>query len=150
MSDNSVQYETIARSLAGLEGALLPVLHELQEQFGYVPEDAVLVVARVLNLSRAEVHGVITFYRDFRQQPAGRKRIQVCRAEACCSIGGRELADHAREMLGIDFEEIRADGSISLESVYCLGLCACAPAMRVDDELYGRVSPALFDELVKA
>lgn len=150
MSDNSAQYETIARSLVGMEGALLPILHTLQEQFGCIPEDAVPVVARVLNLSRAEVHGVTTFYRDFRYQPAGRKRVQVCRAEACCSVGGRELADHARDTLGIDFEETRADGSISLESVYCLGLCACAPAVRVDDELHGRVSPALFDELIKA
>jgi formate dehydrogenase subunit gamma len=149
MSDNSSQYESIARSQAHLEGALLPVLHLLQDQFGFIPEDAVPVVARVLNLSRAEVHGVITFYRDFKQQPAGRKRVQVCRAEACCSIGGHELANHARKSLGIDFEETRDDGSVSLESVYCLGLCACAPAIKVDDELHGRVSPALFDELVK-
>lgn len=149
MSDDSRQYEAIARSQAHLQGALLPVLHLLQEQFGFIPADAVPVVAQVLNLSRAEVHGVITFYRDFRQHPLGRKRIQVCRAEACCSIGGHELADHARQTLGIDFEETLDDGSVSLESVYCLGLCACAPAIKVDNELHGRVSPALFDELVK-
>ena len=105
-------------------GALLPVLHAIQETMGFIPPDAVPLVAEALNLSRAEVHGVITFYHHFRQQPPGRHVLQLCRAEACQSMGGEALADHARATLGCDFHETTADGAVTLEPVYCLGNCA--------------------------
>jgi formate dehydrogenase subunit gamma len=149
MSNAQQEYENIALSMATLEGALLPVLHKVQRQFGHIPKDAVPIIARVLNLSRAEVHGVVTFYRDFRLEAAGQKRVQVCRAEACRAVGGDALAEHAQSTLGLAFEETSEDGQVSLEAVYCLGLCACAPAIRIDEDLHGRVSALMFDELVK-
>ena len=131
-------------------GPLLPVLHALQETFGYLPAPAVQLVAKALNLSRADVHGVITFYSDFRSTPLGRTHVQVCRAEACQSMGGYALADHARERLGIGFGETTAAGDVSLDQVYCLGNCALAPAVTVAGQLAGRVTAQRFDQLVDA
>ena len=149
MSDHiNTASEEIARSLQHLEGPLLPVLHSIQDRFGHIPSESVAVVAGVLNLSRAEVHGVISFYHDFRQQPGGRQVVSICRAEACQAVGGAALAEHARHSLGIDFEETSTDRAVSLRSVYCLGLCACGPALRIDDQLHGRVSCATFDALM--
>ncbi len=129
-------------------GPLLLVLHAIQDEFGYIPEDAVPVVAEGLNLSRAEVHGVVTFYHYFRHTPPGQHVVQVCRAEACQSMHGEKLEAHAKQRLGIDFHQTTADGRFSLEPVYCLGNCACSPAVMIDGELYGRVSNQRFDELL--
>ena len=133
---------------AALPGALLPILHDLQEHFGYVDPDAVPLIAEALNLSRAEVHGVVTFYQDFRQAPPGRHVVRVCRAEACQSMGSERLAEHIKGRLGIDFHETTADGRFTLEPVFCLGDCACSPALMLDGKLHGRVDAARFDRLI--
>lgn len=133
-----------------MPGALLPILHEIQDTQGYIPEAAVSIIARALNLSRAEVHGVITFYHDFRQHPPGKHVVRVCRAEACQSVGADALAAHAQHGLGCGFHETTADGQVALEPVYCLGQCACGPAMMIDQTLYGRVDAHRFDALVGA
>ena len=129
-------------------GPLLPLLHEVQQRLGYLPEDCVAPIARALNLSRAEVHGVITFYRDFRRHPPGRRIVQVCQAEACRSMGGERLMAHAREKLGCEPHGRSSDEEFSLEPVYCLGQCASAPAMMVDEQVHGRVTEQRFDELL--
>jgi formate dehydrogenase subunit gamma len=130
-------------------GALLPVLHAIQDAMGYIPPEAVPVVAESLNMSRAEVFGVITFYHHFRQQPPGRHLMRLCRAEACQSVGGEALADHARAKLGCDFHETTADGAVTLEPVYCLGQCAAGPALMVDPaDVRGRVTPEALDGLI--
>jgi len=130
---------SIAAELASIEGPLLPILHAIHDHFGHVAEAAVPVVADVLNLSRAEVHGVVTFYHDFRRTPAGRHVVKVCGAEACQSMGGRRLAADLQGALGIDLGATTADGEVTLETVYCLGNCALSPALLVDGELHGRV-----------
>jgi formate dehydrogenase subunit gamma len=132
----------------GLPGALLPILHAIQDEFGHIPEQATSVIAHGLNLSRAEVHGVITFYHHFRQHPPGRNVVQVCRAEACQAVGAEALEAHARKCLGIDFHETTADGAVTLEPVYCLGNCAVGPSLRVNDDIVGRVTPERFDEII--
>ena len=125
--------EVIAQHVA-LDGATLPMLHGLQAAFGYVPPDAVPMVAEAMNLSRAEIHGVVTFYRDFRREPAGAHIVKLCRAEACQAVGAVALARHVKRVLGIDWHETTPDGRVTLEPVFCLGLCACGPAGLVDDE----------------
>ena len=132
----------------GQPGPLLLVLHAIQEEFGYIPEESQPVVADGLNLSRAEVHGVVTFYHFFRHSPPGRHVVQLCCAESCKAMQADKLAAHAYQKLGIGFHETTTDGQFSLEPVYCLGNCACSPAMMVDGELYGRVSHARFDEVL--
>jgi formate dehydrogenase subunit gamma len=129
-------------------GGLLPLLHALQEALGYIPAAAVPAIARGLQLSRAEVHGVISFYHDFRSEPAGKHILQICRAEACQAMGSRVLEAHAKQRLGIDYGDTTADGAISLEPVYCLGNCACSPSVRLDDEIHARVDPARLDTLL--
>lgn len=138
----------IVSSLRSLEGPLLPILHEVQDEFGYVPQEALPVIADELNLSRAEVHGVMTFYHDYRDHPAGRHVLKLCRAEACQSMGGDAMAERVKSLLGIDFHQTTLDGSVTLEPVYCLGLCACAPAAMLDGELYGRVDDETVAEFV--
>jgi formate dehydrogenase subunit gamma len=133
-----------------LPGALLPVLHGVQQALGHVPPDAVPLIARELNLSRADVHGVISFYHHFRSEPAGQRVIRLCRAESCQATGGAALEQHIRQRLGVDFHETTADGAFTLEPVYCLGNCACSPVMMVDDELKGRLTPARFDAWLAA
>jgi formate dehydrogenase subunit gamma len=128
-------------------GALLPILHAVQSALGWVPPAAVAPIARALNQSRAEVQGVLSFYHDFRSAPPGRQIIKICRAEACQAMGADDLVAHAKRRLAIDFGETRADGAVTLEPVYCLGNCACAPAIMVDGVLYGRVSRDRFDQL---
>jgi formate dehydrogenase subunit gamma len=122
-----------------MEGALLPVLHAVQAEFGHVPQEAVPVLAAGLGLTRAEVHGVISFYHDFREAPAGRHVLRLCRAEACQAMGADRLAQVVRDRLGLDWHETSADGAVTLEPVFCLGLCACAPAAQVDGRLVGRL-----------
>ena len=131
-----------------LAGATLPILHALQAHFGYVDRAATPIVAEVLNLTRAEVHGVLTFYHDFRSEPAGRHVLKVCRAEACQSMGCETLVDHLRDRLGIDIGGTTADGRFTVEPVYCLGNCALSPAILLDGELHGRVTPDRADRLI--
>jgi formate dehydrogenase subunit gamma len=131
-----------------VRGPLLPVLHALQEEFGYLHPDAVPLVARALNISRADVHGVITFYTDFRTAPPGRRHVAVCRGEACQSSGGRALADHAQDRLGVPIGSTTDDGATTLDQVFCLGLCSVAPAVVVDGRAVGRVDADSFDRLV--
>ena len=138
----------LAEAHAHRPGALLPILHAIQDELGYVPDAAVPIVANVLNLSRAEVHGVVSFYHFFRTSPPGRRTLYVCRAEACQSMGARALERHVREKLDVDFHETTADGRFSLEPVYCLGNCACSPAIMIDEDVYGRVTPERLDELL--
>jgi formate dehydrogenase subunit gamma len=129
-------------------GGLLPLLHAIQGDIGYIPPESVAAIARGMNLSRAEVHGVISFYHDFRSAPAGRHVLQICRAEACQAMGSRELEAHAKHSLGIDYGGTTADGAISLEPVYCLGNCACSPSVRIDDNIHARVDAARLDALI--
>ncbi len=138
----------IANARATEPGPLLPILHAVQDALGCVPAGAVPIVAETLNLSRAEVHGVISFYHFFRDTPPGTHTLFICRAEACQSMGSRELERHARAKLDIDFHETTADGRFSLEPVYCLGNCACSPAIMIDETVHGRVTPERFDELI--
>jgi formate dehydrogenase subunit gamma len=140
--------ETAVASRLERIGALLPVLHAVQDKLGYVPPDAVPMIAHALHLSRAEVHGVISFYHDFRTAPPGEHVVHLCRAEACQAMGARELERHARQRLGIDFGETTADGLVTLEPVYCLGNCACAPSIRINDEIHARVTAEKFDALI--
>jgi formate dehydrogenase subunit gamma len=130
------------------EGALLPVLHAVQAALGYIPADTVPAIAKALRLSRAEVHGVLSFYHDFRPEPGGRHTLQVCRAEACQAVGARELEAHVLATLGIDYGQTTPDGALTLEPVYCLGNCACGPAIRFDDTVLGRVGNATIDALL--
>ena len=130
-------------------GALLPILHAIQDQLGHLPPDAVPIIAKALNLSRAEVHGVVTFYHHFRSAPPGRHVLRICRAEACQAMGAERLVAHALTTLGMqNMGETTADSAVTLEAVYCLGNCACSPALLVDDDLYGRVTPERFDAIV--
>src|SRR5271167_2894238 len=133
---------------AELEGATLVILHALQEAFGYVPEPAIPMVASALNLSRAEVHGVFTFYHDFRREPAGRHVLKLCRAEACQAAGGDPLALRAEARLGVPMGETAADGSVTLEPVYCLGLCALAPSAMLDGRVVARLDETRLDALL--
>src|SRR5271169_3510478 len=133
---------------ARLEGATLVILHALQEAFGYVPEPAIPMIASALNLSRAEVHGVFTFYHDFRRKPAGRHVLKLCRAEACQAAGGDALAARAEARLGIALGNTTADGWVTLEPIYCLGLCATAPSAMLDGRIVGRLDAPRIDALV--
>lgn len=148
-SDISPRIREIAEAHLAMEGPLLPILHAVQAEFGLVPPAAVPVLADVLNISRAEVHGVVSFYHDFREVPAGRHVVRLCRAEACQAMGGDSLADHARARLGLDWHGTTPDGRVTLEPVFCLGLCACAPAAQVDGRVVGRMDAARFDEIVQ-
>jgi formate dehydrogenase subunit gamma len=123
----------------GLEGALLPILHALQEDYGYVPGEAHGPICDALNISRAELHGVITFYHDFRERPAGRHVVKICRSEACQAVGGEALAARVLDLLGLAWGGTTPDGRVTVEPVYCLGLCACGPAAMVDGAVRGRV-----------
>jgi len=131
-----------------MEGATLPILHALQDAFGCVPEAAVPMIAEALNLSRAEVHGVVTFYHDFRRQPAGRHVLKLCRAEACQAAGGDALAARAAQRLGVALGETTPDGATTVEATYCLGLCAVAPAAMLDGRLCGRLDEGRLDALI--
>jgi formate dehydrogenase subunit gamma len=131
-----------------LEGATLVILHALQQAFGYVPEPAISMIASALNLSRAEVHGVFTFYHDFRHKPAGRHVLKLCRAEACQAAGGDALAARAEARLGIAIGNTTPDERVTLEPIYCLGLCATAPSAMLDGRVVGRLDEARIDALV--
>ena len=143
---------TAAREIALRYGnrpdALLEILHDLQHDFGFIPEAALPALAKALNLSRAEVHGVVTFYHDYRREPAGRHVIKVCRAEACQAMGANELVAMIERFLKVKLGQTTADGAITLEAAYCLGNCALSPAVMVDDKLVGRVDAKKFETIV--
>jgi formate dehydrogenase subunit gamma len=152
MNSSAVSLQEIVESVVDSHrdkiGALLPILHSVQEKLGHVPDEAVPMIARAINLSRAEVSGVMGFYHDFRSEPPGEYVIHICRAEACQAMGSRNLERHACERLGINYGETTKDGLFTLEPVYCLGNCACSPSLRINDDLHARVTPEQFDELV--
>ncbi|MDM3871870.1 formate dehydrogenase subunit gamma [Porticoccus sp. W117] len=129
-------------------GALLPILHAVQNRYGYIPNAGVPVIAQALNLSRAEVHGVISFYHYFRSERGGEHTLYVCRAEACQSMGSRELEAYIKEKLGVDFHGTSADGKVTLEPVYCLGNCACSPNVRLGDSVHARMNKSKVDQLL--
>ena len=138
----------IIAELKPLEGPLLPILNALQHRYGHVGEDAVRLVSAALNLTRAEVYGVVSFYHDYHKAPQGRHTLKVCRAEACQAAGGDMIADSLEAALGIKFGETSSDGQVTLQAVYCLGLCATAPSAMLDDRLIGRLSGAKLDAIV--
>jgi formate dehydrogenase subunit gamma len=140
---------SIIADLAGMEGATLPILHALQAIFGCVPLEAEPLVANALNLSRAEVHGVVTFYHEFRRTAPGRHRLQVCRAEACQAVGGEAVADRARSSLGVDWHGTSADGAVTLEPVFCLGFCATGPSAMLDGDPVVRLDPARVERILE-
>jgi formate dehydrogenase subunit gamma len=146
---NREQVQAIAERFATTPGGLMPLLHAVQENLGYVPADAVPIIARALNLSRAEVHGVLSFYHDFKSAPQGRNVIRVCRAESCQAMGAVDLAAHIQRRLGIGFGETSKDGEFTLEPVFCLGNCACSPAIVIGDDIHGHVTKSRFDEILK-
>jgi formate dehydrogenase subunit gamma len=147
--DLDIVRDLVAASPA-TQDALLPLLHQVQRRLGFVPDDAIRLIASALNLSRAEVQGVVSFYHDFHQHPTADHVVQLCMAEACQAVGCRELAAHAKDALGVDFHAATADGRVQLEPAYCFGNCAAGPAIRVDDRVYGRVSAERFDALITA
>ena len=133
---------------ADVAGGLMPLLHEVQASLGHIPKDFVATIAQGMGLSRAEVHGVISFYHDFHDQPRGQTTIHLCRAEACQAMGARSLEQHVKTRLDIDFGGTTSDGRYSLEPVYCLGNCACSPSIRIGDDVFARVDAARFDEIL--
>jgi formate dehydrogenase subunit gamma len=134
---------------AHMEGAVLPILHEMQETFGCVPEAAVPLIAEALNLSRAEIHGTVTFYHDFRKEPPGRRVLKLCRAESCQAAGGDRLASRAEEKLGVEMGGTTLDNRVTLEPVYCLGLCHSSPAAMLDKDVFGMLDEEKLDRLLK-
>jgi formate dehydrogenase subunit gamma len=148
-ADTTDRISEILEAHSGLEGPLLPILHAVQEAFGHVPQAAVPQIAKALNLSKAEVHGVVTFYHYFREAPAGRHVLKLCRAEACQAMGADRVAGAVKAALGIDWHETTPDGRVTLEPVFCLGLCACGPAAMVDGRLVGRCDEGIVAEVAK-
>lgn len=148
LDDVAARTRRILAGFQGVEAPLLEILHAVQHEFGFVPEASQRLIADGLNLSRAEVHGVVSFYHDFRTEPAGRHRLRICRAEACQAMGGEAHARRAEAALGVAFGETTADGAVTLEAVYCLGLCACAPAAMIDGRPVGCVDVPTLDALV--
>ena len=139
--------EIIAEHI-GLEGALLPIFHAIQHEYGHVPQMAHPLIADALNISKAEVHGVMSFYHDFRTEPAGRHVVKLCRAEACQAMGADALADKARAKMGVDWHGTTKNGNVTLEPVFCLGLCACGPSAMVDGKVIGRVDEKKLDAIL--
>jgi formate dehydrogenase subunit gamma len=133
-----------------LPGALLPLLHAIQDDLGFIPEDSYKLISKALNLSVAEIHGVVSFYHHFRTSAPGKHILQVCRAESCQAMGSGALEHHIKTHLSLDFHETTADGAITLEPVYCLGNCACSPSVMLDGDVYGRVSTSKIDGLIAA
>jgi formate dehydrogenase subunit gamma len=151
-SGSDVTVESVVRTVVaghrGQRGALLPVLHALQAELGHVPQEAIPVLADEFNLSRADVHGVVTFYHDFRREPAGRTTVRICRAEACQALGSESLVGYAREA-GLTLGETTPDGSVTVEQVFCLGNCALGPSVEVNGRLHGRVGTARLGSIIK-
>jgi formate dehydrogenase subunit gamma len=147
--DASIAEEIISQFGARPE-MLVQVLHAFIERYGFIGDDAIRQLAKTLNLSRAEVHGVVSFYHDFRTEPPGDNVVKICQAEACQAMGARELTQHAEEKLGVSLHGTTGDGNVTLEPVYCLGNCACSPAVMVNDKVYGRVDDGKLDGLLES
>ena len=145
---SSEEITNIVQALKHKPGALLPILHGLQEKLGHVPSEAIPIIASELNLTRAEVHGVVSFYHDFRSKPPGRHIVKICQAESCQAMGSVALTTFAKGHLGVDLHETTKDEVFSLEPVYCLGNCACSPAVMVDEEVFGRITPQRFQKIL--
>ncbi|MGM8930369.1 formate dehydrogenase subunit gamma [Salinicola halophyticus] len=143
------QIQDVIDAHKSMPGAMLPTLHAIQDRFGHIPEAAIPIIAESLRHTRADVHGIISFYHHFRTQLPGRSVVQVCRAEACQARGCRQLESHVKAVLGVDYHHTTSDGEITLEPVYCLGNCACGPTIRVNDEIHGRMTAAKFDRLAE-
>ncbi len=148
MNNSLETSRAIAASHKDTPGGLMPALHGIQDALGHVPPDAVAAIADEFNLSRAEVHGVISYYHHFRTTPPARNVIQICRAEACKSMGADALVEHAKKHLGCELHGHSKDGEFTMEAVFCLGLCASSPAITVNEEVHARVTPQVFDDLV--
>lgn len=146
---NEIEADVIITAHAGLEGPMLPILHALQQAFGFISEAAMRLVAARLNVSRAEVYGVVSFYHDFRLEPAGRHVLKICRAEACQAMGAEAQAARLLETLGLAWGCTTPDGRLTIEPIYCLGLCACAPSALLDGEVHGRLDAAALETLVR-
>ena len=146
---DSARAGEIVAAHAHLDGPALPILHALQEEFGYIDQEAVPLIASALNLSRAEIHGVVTFYHDFRRSPGGRHVLKICRAEACQAMGGSALSDEILRREGLEWGGTTQDGSLTIEAVYCLGLCACAPAALYDGEPVARLDRDLLEAMAR-
>jgi formate dehydrogenase subunit gamma len=146
---NEPEADLIIAAHAGLEGPMLPILHALQEEFGFISEPAMRLVAARLNVSRAEVYGVVSFYHDFRQEPAGRHVLKICRAEACQAMGAEAHAARLLDSLGLAWGGTTPDGRLTVEPIYCLGLCACAPSALLDGEVHGRLDGPMLETLAR-
>jgi len=144
----AAKLQELIEQYQAMPGALLPLLHAIQDSIGYVPESSYQQIAKALSLSVAEVHGVVTFYHHFRTSPAGRHIVQICRAESCQAMGSEVLEAHAKKCLNLDYHQTTEDSAITLEPVYCLGNCALSPAVMIDDEVHGKVSPQDLEELI--
>ena len=147
--DKAIAAEIIERFGARPQ-MLVQILHAFVERYSYISEEAVRQIAEAVNLSRAEVHGVVSFYHDFRTEPPGKRIVRICQAESCQAMGSRALTEHAKSKLGIDLHGTTADGDVTLEAVYCLGNCACSPAIMIGDQVHGRVDADKFDRLLAA
>lgn len=148
---NPKEYQAIEKHIAAfqsLPGALLPLLHAIQDDIGYVPELSYPLISKALSLSVAEVHGVVTFYHHFRTHKPGRHILQICRAESCQAMGSEVLEAHIKKKLDVDFHETTSDGAITLEPIYCLGNCACSPSVMIDEEVFGRIDSQKIDQLI--
>lgn len=148
-TDIPARARDIAAAHAHLDGALLPVLHAVQEAFGHIPQDTLPEIARELELSTAEVFGTMSFYPDFRREKGGTRTLKICRAEACQAMGGAALGEEMRARLGVDWHGTTADGAVTLEPVFCLGLCACGPAALIDDRPVGRATAGRLEKLAR-
>jgi len=147
--DNSIATEIINRFDSRPE-MLVQILHALVERYGFISEDAIRQLAKELNVSRADVHGVVSYYHDFRTEAPGKQVVKICQAEACQAMGSRELTKHAEQTLGVALNQTSEDGAVTLEPVYCLGNCACSPAVMIDNKVYGRVDSGRLDQLIEA
>lgn len=146
---NAARAAAVVAPHAARRGGLLEALHALQDVFGFIHDDAVSLLADAFNLSRADVHGVVTFYHDYRDRPPGRRVVKICRADACRAVGSERLAEHAAARLGAAFGETTPDGETTLEPVYCLGLCAVGPAALIDGKAYARLTAERLDALLE-
>lgn len=150
MQDQLDRVSSHIESHQAMAGGLLPLLHAIQDDLGYVPQESYALISRALNLSVAEIHGVVSFYHHFRTQPPGRHILHLCRAESCQAMGCQSLETHIKQQLGIDFHETSSDGAITLEPIYCLGNCALSPAVMLDERVHGRMNVAEIDALLAA
>ncbi len=147
--DTAAELDAILDRSLHLDGPLLPILHDIQAAFGHIPEAAIPVIASALNVTAAEVHGVISFYHDFRKAPAGKHMVKICRAEACQASGATAITDRVLSKLGLGWHDTSANGAVTIEPVYCLGLCACGPAAMVDGKVVGRLDETRMETVLK-